>query len=157
MSSHVLPPPVPELSEVTDRPKLWVIEDEQELSVQDVSEDGSTLSADKIRTRYVDPTALDAAVALCGVPTGDSISRNSFSGKSSDGDDKLLGEIFHLNGGTSGYYDDSGSNLLRDSNRVNTAQMVASVRFIRRRRLQNIVFGFSAAASFGVMLLMIVV
>ena len=61
MSSHVLPPPVPDLEEGPDRPKLWVIEDDQELDFSDVSEVGSSLTSDDIRTRYVDPTALDAA------------------------------------------------------------------------------------------------
>ena len=81
MSSHVLPPPVPDLEEGQSRPKLWVIEEEQELEldISDVSEVGSSLTSDEIRTRYVDPTALDAAAALCGVPTGASISRGSFS------------------------------------------------------------------------------
>ena len=88
MSSHVLPPPVPELDNEGNRPKLWVIEEEQELDLGDVAEVGSSLTAEDIRTRYVDPTALDAATALCGVPTGASISRGSFSGVSleTDGD-----------------------------------------------------------------------
>lgn len=162
MSSHVLPPPVPELDQSMERPKLWVIEDEQELSVLDVTEDGSSLEAHQIKTRYVDPGALDAAVALCGVPTGDSISRNSFSG--SDGEaknDKLLGELFHLKGGRGtgipSHYGETTSNLVRESNRMNTGQLVAGVRLVRRRRLQNVLLGFSAVASVTVMLFMVTV
>ena len=159
MSSHVLPPPVPDLEEGPDRPKLWVIEDEQELDISDVSEVGSSLTSDDIRTRYVDPTALDAAAALCGVPTGDSISRGSFSDASTENrSEQVLGEIFQLNGDASGgHYGTSGSNLLRESNRVNTAQMVASVRFVRRRRMQNMILGCSAAASLAVVLTMFMV
>ena len=159
MSSHVLPPPVPDLEEVQDRPKLWVIEEEQELNVSEVSEIGSSLTSHDIRTRYVDPSALDAANALCGVPTGDSISRGSFSGASTEGrHDKLLGEIFQLKGdNSSGRYGASGSNPLRESNRVNTAQMVASVQFIRRRRMQNIILGCSAVASLAVVMTMFMV
>ena len=159
MSSHVLPPPVPELEEGLDRPKLWVIEDEQELDVSEVSEVGSSLTSAHIRTRYVDPTALDAAAALSGVPTGDSISRGSFSdGSSGGGKEQLLGNLFQLNGDAAdSYYGGSGSNLLRESNRVNTAQMVASVRFVRRRRIQNMILGCSAAASLAVVLTMFMV
>ena len=159
MSSHVLPPPVPDLEEGPDRPKLWVIEDDEELDFADVSEVGSSLTSDDIRTRYVDPTALDAAAALCGVPTGDCISRGSFSdGAGQARNDQLLGEIFQLKGDApSGHYGDSGSNLLRESNRVNTAQMVASVRFVRRRRMQNMILGCSAAASLAVVLTMFMV
>ena len=161
MSSHVLPPPVPDLEEGQSRPKLWVIEEEQELEldISDVSEVGSSLTSDEIRTRYVDPTALDAAAALCGVPTGASISRGSFSdGAAEDLNDQPLGEIFRLQGDASGsHYGASGSNLLRESNRVNTAQMVASVQFVRRRRMQNMILGCSAVASLAVVLTMFMV
>ncbi len=159
MSSHVLPPPVPDLEEGEGRPKLWVIEDEQELDLSDVSEVGSSLTSEDIRTRYVDPASMDAAAALCGVPTGDSISRGSFSGGSSGSqNEQLLGDIFQLEGGSSdGFYGGSGSNLLRESNRVNTAQMVASVRFVRRRRMQNMILGCSAAASLAVVVTMFMV
>ena len=162
MSSHVLPPPVPELDHSTERPKLWVIEEEQELSNLDVTEDVGRIQTDKIKTRYVEPGALDAAVALCGVPTGDSISRNSFS--DNDGaakNDKLLGELFHLKVGRGtgipSHYGETTSNLLRESNRMNTGQLVASVRLVRRRRVQNTLLGFSAAASFAVMLAMVTI
>ena len=155
MSSHVLPPPVPDLEEVEVRPKLWVIE-EEELDISAVSEDGSSLTSEDIRTRYVDPTSLDAAAALCGVPTGDSISRGSFSPAARD-DARVLGEIFEDNStSTRGHYGESGSNLLRESNRVNTAQMVASVQFVRRRRMQNMILAGSAVASLLVAITLIV-
>jgi len=158
MSSHVLPPPAPSLDESSDRPKLWVIEDEQELDFDEVSEVGSSLTSDEIRTRYVDPTALDAAAALCGVPTGDSINRGSFSGNSEGQNDQLLGEIFQLkSSSTAGHYGDTGSNALRECNRVNTAQMVASVRFVRRRRMQNMILGCSAVGSLAVVLTLFMV
>ena len=160
MSSHVLPPPVPELEQSMERPKLWVIEDEQELSELDVTEDGSILNSEQIKTRYVNPGALDAAVALCGVPTGDSISRNSFSGSKPEArNDKLLGELFQVKGGRGTgiptHYGETTSNLVRESNRMNTGQLVAGVRLVRRRRLQNTVLAFSAVASMTVMLAMV--
>jgi hypothetical protein len=162
MSSHVLPPPVPKLDQSTERPKLWVIEDEQELSHLDVSEEGSSVETHEIKTRYVNPSALDAAVALCGVPTGDSISRNSFSDKTGEArNNKLLGELFHLKVGRGtgipSHYGETCSNLVRESNRMNTGQLVAGVRLVRRRRLQNALLGFSAAGSVAVMLVMVTV
>ena len=73
-------------------------------------------------------------------------------------EEQLLGDLFKLNGDESGgFYGGSGSNLLRESNRVNTAQMVASVQFVRRRRIQNMILGCSAAASLAVVLTMFVV
>ena len=91
----------------------------------------------------IDSPRLTSSVsaALAGVPTGESISRAAFSGEAvCESDATEISGVFEgLLGEASGSrpsrFRTSGSNRLRDSNRLNTAQLMAQAGLSSSQRL----------------------
>jgi len=79
-------------------------------------------------------------LALCGVPTGESLSRADFSSEAIEA--------------AAGYGEGVGTNALRESNRLGDACLVAQAGLGRRSTMKR-VFGAGGVALLGAMMLLL--